>query len=130
MTALRQALLVPSGNTGHHLFFVITDPQVIGGYGNAPQVVMVCICTVDESLPYDEACVLQPGQHPFIQHPSYLAYRHMRVDSASHVDRMIATNVWIPQTDCTVAVLQQIRAGVCASRLTRREFKQLFNCPP
>lgn len=129
MSALQQAMLVPSGNSGHHLFITIAGPSVIAGYGAAPHVVMVCLCTVPDGVPYDTACVLQPGQHQFVQRPSYLAYRHMRIDPVTHVDQMIAKNVWIPQASCTEAVLQQVIAGVCVSKLTPREFKRLFNCP-
>ena len=129
MAALNQAMLIPSGPAGHHLFFVISGPAPVAGYGASTQVILASICSVPNNVPYHTACVLQVGQHPFIQHPSYVSYRHLRIETEAHVDNMIATNVWIPQPACSNALLQQIVSQVCASRLTPREFKQLFNCP-
>jgi len=129
MAAIRQAFLVPSGPAGNHLFFVISGPSVLDGYGSSPHVITACICTLDVDIPHDAACILQPGDHPFIQHPSYVSYRHMRVDPVAHVDQMLVKNLWQAHIDCAATLHQRITAGVCASRLSPREFKRLFNCP-
>jgi hypothetical protein len=29
---------------------------------------------------------LKPGDHPFIEHDSYVAYRHIRLDPQAHIE--------------------------------------------
>ncbi len=123
-----QTLLVPSG-PGLHLFFLILGPVVLADYGSAPQLAMVSATTLREGVPHDPACVLEAGEHPFIQHRSYLAYRYMRLDSSAHVEKMVSGAVWKPHDPCAGDILQRIVSGVCQSRLTPREYKRIFHCP-
>lgn len=123
-----QTLLVPSG-PGLHLFFVILGPVVLADYGPSPQVAMVGATTLRSGVPHDPACVLAPGEHAFIQHDSYLAYRHLRLDACRHVESMVGSAVWKPHAPCSADLLKRIVAGVCLSRLTPREYKRIFQCP-
>ncbi len=126
---LGKTLLVPSGPQDHsHLFVMVLGPIQIPSYGSQPHVAMVSATTIRPNIPYDNACVLNPGDHPFIQHPSYIAYRWMRFDPSTHVDRMVQTNSWKPHQDCSQALTQKIIDGVCLSKQTPREFKMLFGC--
>jgi hypothetical protein len=123
-----QTLLVPSGPTGHHLFVLLFGPIVVDGYGSNDQIAMVNITSIKAGIPHDPACQLQPGDHPFVQHPSFVAYRHLRIDSVPHVDLMVRNQVWMLHQPCTPQLLARITAGVCLSKLTSREFKRLFGC--
>lgn len=123
-----QTLLVPSG-PGLHLFFLTLGPVVLADYGSAPQLAMVSATTMRDGVPHDPACVLEAGDHPFIQHRSYLAYRYMRLDASTHVEKMVSGAVWKPHDPCAADLLQRIVAGVCQSRLTPREYKRIFQCP-
>ncbi|GAB1388231.1 MAG: hypothetical protein AMXMBFR78_09790 [Rubrivivax sp.] len=123
-----QTLLVPSG-PGLHLFFLVLGPVVLADYGAAPQLAMVNASTLREDLPYDSACVLEVGEHPFVRRRSYLAYRHMRLDASQHVEKMVRSAVWTPHDACSTELLQRIVAGVCRSRLAPREYKRIFRCP-
>ncbi len=89
---------------------------------------MVSATTLRDGVPHDPACVLEAGDHPFIQHRSYLAYRHMRIDSSAHVETMVNRAVWKPHDPCAGELLHRILVGVCQSRLTPREYKNLFLC--
>ncbi len=55
--------------------------------GRVPQVLMVSATTIRDDIPYDSACALDKGDHPFIQHASYIAYRQIRMDSVAHVEQ-------------------------------------------
>lgn len=121
-------LLVPSGPSGLHLFVLTLGPIVVPSYGSAPQLALVSATTIRPGVPHDPACELYPGDHPFIQHPSYIAYRYLRLDPAPHVGQMVEQSVWTPHTPCSEALLQRILAGVCISKLTPREFKRVFGC--
>ena len=126
--ALGQTLLVPSG-PALHLFFLILGPVVLADYGPMPQLAMVSATTLRDGVPHDPACVLEAGEHPFIQHRSYLAYRYMRLDASQHLENMIHRSVWKAHAPCTAALLRRIADGVCRSRLTAREYKRIFHCP-
>ena len=123
-----QTLLVPSG-PGLHLFFLILGPVVLADYGSSTQLAMVSATTLRDGVPHDPACVLEAGDHSFVQHRSYLAYRHMRLDVSQHVERMVNSAVWKPHDPCSANLLKRIVAGVCQSRLTPREYKRIFQCP-
>ena len=119
-------LLVPSGPNGLHLFIIALGPSVLPAYGSGLQVLTASATTKRDGIPYDPACVLGVGDHPFIQHTSYIAYRHMRLDSVAHVERMVSSSCWTPHEPCGGELLERVVAGIYTSKLTPREFKQLF----
>jgi hypothetical protein len=121
-------LLVRSGDV-FHLHFIVFGPVVLDGYGPLAQVAMVNATTLREGVPYDPACVVEAGEHAFIKHRSYLAYRHMRVDTSTHVEHMVRSGAWTARDPCSPDLLHRIAAGVCLSRLTPREYKRVFECP-
>lgn len=89
---------------------------------------MVSFSTVRPPLPHDTACEVQAGEHPFIRHASYAVYRDVRLERADHVTEMVNKAVWRPHDPCSPELLARLRAGVCASRMVRREIKQFFGC--
>lgn len=124
--ATSNTLLVPSGPTGSHLFFIILGPMLFDDCGRVPQVLMVSATTIRDDIPYDSACALDKGDHPFIQHASYIAYRQIRMDSVAHVERMVHSAAWTPREPCEQRLLKRIIAGALTSKLISRGFKQLF----
>lgn len=123
-----QTLLIPSG-PGLHLFFLILGPVVLADYGPSPQLAMASATTLRDGIPHDPACVLEAGEHPFVQHRSYVAYRYMRLDTSQHVEKMVSSAVWKTHETCSADLLRRIVAGVCQSRLTPREYKRIFVHP-
>ena len=121
-------LLIPSGPSGHHLFILVLGPLVVANYGSMAQVAMVSVTSIRDGAPHDSACEIQSGEHPFIEHPSYVAYRYMRIDSESHACEMVAKKIWVPNHSCSAELLSRIVGGVCRSRSISREFKQIFGC--
>ncbi|RLJ18234.1 hypothetical protein DJ030_12680 [bacterium endosymbiont of Escarpia laminata] len=68
-----------------HLFFVLSDPV-----GNPPKVAMVNIST-KRNLPFeDHTVVLQPGDHSFIRHDSFVYYEYARLINVEVVERKVA----------------------------------------
>jgi hypothetical protein len=119
-------LLVPSGPSGNHLFVIALGPALLPCRGTRPHVVMVSATTLTKGLHYDPACVLNPGDHPFIHRTSYISYRHARVDPAADVESKILSGYCTPHVPCQKQLLDRIVAGARLSRLISREFKQLF----
>lgn len=123
-----ETLLVPSGPAGHHLFVLILGPVQLPDYGSVPHVAMVSFTTLRPGVPHDEACVMQPGEHPFIKHTSYAYYRDVRIERVPHVTAMVQGAIWQAHTPCSPALLARLQQGICASRLVRRDVKRYFGC--
>lgn len=126
MPVCGDALFIPSGPQGNHLFIVLNDPQPLPGYGAADHCVMVNLSSIEADIPYDATCVLQPGQHPFIVRPSYVYYRGTRIERANHIRNCIQTGIFTrrppPFAPDLVAV---IKHGLNASPKVARAFKGL-----
>lgn len=84
---------------------------------------MVGVTTLRPGLPYDPACVLKAGDHPFVQHDSFLAYRYLRVDSLGHAQAMVNSGIWKWQAPCSETLLRAALHGLSQSRLVPRAMK-------
>lgn len=125
---LGACLLVPSGRGDKsHLFTVVLGPKLLAGHGGQQQVVMVSVTTVKPDFPHDPACVIQAGEHPFIDHESYVYYREPRVEAVDHVERMIQTMGWQPKEPCSQALCEKILQGLKVSKRVPRHIKQLID---
>lgn len=71
----RATLLVPSGSDANldtkYLFIDLTDPHSNDVYPQ-PHCLMVNISTVRAHITYHTACVLKPGDHPFVKQDSFV----------------------------------------------------------
>lgn len=121
-------LLVPSGpQDGHmHLFALMLDPCVVDGYGSKPFVLMVCVTSVVNSTPADDSCLLQKGDHPFIDHDSFVDYRFTRVEQVEVVQERIQKGVFIEKEACSPALIKKIIQGALKSRRINREHKRIL----
>ena len=118
-------LLMPSGSEGDHLYVVLNDPQPFDGYGSNFCVLLVNLSSVREGAPFDDTCVLDAGTHPFVQHRSFVFYRHARVEPESHMLRLVEQGLFKPHEPRAAETFQRIKAGLYASPHTKREFKRL-----
>lgn len=115
-------LLVPSGET-HHLFVVLNAPADFETY--APQsCVLVSFSTVRPG-PYDATRVVQAGAHPFIREPSFVAYRHTRMERAAVLAQRADAGIYVPREPVSEALRQDLIAGLYASPLTPQYLKKL-----
>lgn len=125
-----QTLLRPSGSK-NHLYVILRAGMVLDqyGYGPSTKLVMVNATTIRDGVPHDTACCLTPGCHPFVGEPSYMRYRDAVIEDVQHVVNMVNQGIWPAHHPADAALLGQIVAGVCASRLVKRELKRIFGCP-
>jgi len=118
-------LLIPSGNQGNHLYVILNDPQDFEGY--QPQsCISVCLCTIRNG-PYDKTCVISTGSHSFVVSDSYIAYRHARLDPASHLLQLVERQIFIPLEPFDDEPFEKIRSGLLDSAQTPNYLKQLMN---
>jgi hypothetical protein len=121
-------LLVPSGpQTGHkHLFAIMLDPVKLDGYGEKPCVLLACVTSVKEGLPIESLCLLKPGDHPFIEHDSYVDYRFTRLESVDHLQAGIRDGVFIEKAPCSPDLIKKIVQGALQSKRISREHKRIL----
>jgi hypothetical protein len=129
MPQIGDAILVPSGpnNGQQHLFIILNNPAVFKGYGSMDHCVFVGISSIRASVPYDATYVLAPGDHPFVQRPSYIYYKGVRIEPAQQIDRLIAQKYFtLHATPFTQTQVFAVRAGFKTSPTINRAFKALF----
>lgn len=92
-----------------HLFILITDPV-----GDNKEVLMVSLSSIRDGR-HDVACELNPGDHSFINKPSYVLYSHARIEPADKLLKGINEGIFIPQGTITDEVFGKICEGFDAS---------------
>jgi hypothetical protein len=120
------SFLVPSGASGNHLFVIILGPTPMQERGPQPQVVLVNFSTIRDNVPFDDACPVDVGEHPFITRKSFVQYRYARIDAAEHVRSMVASGAWPHQATCTPELLIKIIAGARRSNRIPNEIKGML----
>lgn len=116
-------LLIPSGNS-EHLFVIVTDVCPAGSH------LLVNFCSIKPQVRYDATCIVNPGEHPFIKHPSYMLYRMAEIQPAARLTKMVEGWMYKPGEDATDALVAKIRAGVAASRFTPQRIVDYCNNAP
>lgn len=102
-------VLIPSGPV-EHLHFICCDPVHHSATGK-DSVLMVNISSITPHLEHDMTCVLNPGDHPFIKHPSFVYYRKASIYGAQGISRNVAEGNFSTHIPCDEAVFRQILIG-------------------
>lgn len=116
------AYLIPSG-PNRHLHFVVLGPRRFPERPPQDHVLLVNVTSISPGIPHDPTCVLDVGDHERIHHPSFIAYRHARLDPVAHVTRMLETGAWQPMTPASEELLTRLRDGLKTSRMVPRWLK-------
>jgi hypothetical protein len=121
-------LLIPSGpKDGHkHLFAVLLTPTEVDGYGKEPMALMVCVTSFKEGVANDDTCVLNNGDHPFIEHSSFIDYRFTRLEKAKFVETKVQSGEFIEKEPCSPDLIKRIIQGALKSRKINREHKKIL----
>lgn len=105
---------------------MMLDPLVIDGHGPKPCVLIACLVSVKDGGPLEDTCLLGPGDHPFIQHDSYVDYRFTRVEQVAHVQKCINDGSFDEKEPCSPALIKRILQGALKSRRISREYKMII----
>ncbi|ENU44678.1 hypothetical protein F985_00551 [Acinetobacter seifertii] len=111
-----------------HLFVVLFDPDTYPneGYGKRLCIVSVNFTSVTIEKKIDPACIIEAGEHPFIQHQSFVLYERIQIMDHQHVCNCVNTGVYRPATKVSVELLDRIICGIQDSSFTPRKFKKLL----
>lgn len=94
-----------------HLWVIVSDPAA-----NPDVVVCLSLTTLREKS--DRSCVVNPGEHPFVQEPTCVAYRHGRHLSLRQLQAMADTGAIQRREPVSEALLARIRQGARDSDFT------------
>jgi hypothetical protein len=76
--------------------------------------------------PYsDRSCILDQGDHPFVRHPTSVAYRDVLRWTDERLTQLIADGIARPRQPLAPAVLERIRGSFFASPRTPHAFVQM-----
>src|SRR2546427_9651637 len=101
-----------------HLWLVINDPPAHAG--------LALIVNVSTLRPNAEStCIVQPGEHPFIQHVSYVRYGSGRKVNVADLTEAVKKGLLKPHQVASKAFLEKVRAGANASPLLAEELRAL-----
>ena len=101
-----------------HLWVVVSNPRVDPG-----RVVVVNMST-DRGV--DRSCILSPGDHPFVEHPTCMRYDMARIVTDADLERHVSSNAIRLQEPVSKAVLERIRQGAAATDLIAFGCKQVL----
>lgn len=112
-------IFIPSGPSGAHLFVVIAGIQVIDG---KDKVLLAPIESHHSKA--DSSCLLDIGDHEFIQHPSFIGYHHCRIDDVKTLETLLNSGYYrAAATSVSTSVLKRIKMGYKATSRVPRYIK-------
>lgn len=103
---------IASGSQGSHLFVCVFGRRIVNG---KEQILLVPFCSVRGGRQEDLTCVVEKGEHPFIDHPSYLAYNLAREEMVAGVVRHLNSAQFKPAEDVSAELMKRIEDGIRAT---------------
>lgn len=112
-----QTILLPKpGHATLHLWVIVLAPDSV-----THETVIV---NLTSQKPHsDNTVVLQPGEHPFVQHPTVVFFADARIVDAKHITAAMQADTGQPHQDCSAALLLKIQQGLFVSIMTPQKVK-------
>jgi len=98
----------PGTSLDSHLWVVISDPAA-----DAVNILIVNFTT--SRADSDKACILQPGEHPFVKHETSVNYADAKILSKATIELFLNKGLMITHAAVSAALLKRIRDGAAAS---------------
>ena len=125
----RATLLIPSGPAHDldrkHLFVVLNNP-IESPNLQGKQVLLVNIASEPNGLPYDKTCIIQPAEHKFIKHESYVFYAKARIEATDGLLRGVKSGKLIPHEVMDHVLVQRISDGLRQSPHTSPKILRFY----
>lgn len=118
---LGSALYIPSDGV-EHLHFVCSDPFKPQGYAS-DSCLVVNLSSFRSKC--DNTMILQVGDHPFIQHDSYVYFKMAHVRQAQDLERLVKQNVYRGGEDADRSLIKRIVACMETSKFASMEMRQI-----
>lgn len=116
-------LVIPSGGRDH-LHIVCSDRMSFPGRAPGCCLVVNLSSTVPRC---DRTLVLNVGDHPFINHESFVFYSKAFVEEATALEDRVAIGIYRPHTTADRALIKRIVASMNASDFTSGDMLKASN---
>lgn len=94
-----------------HLHVVCNDPVMDASKGE-DAVLIVNVTSIKDEMPhYDQSCILNVGDHPFITHPSFMYYKEAMVYKASNIQNAVEKGVYETRPDMLDETFRRVLKG-------------------
>lgn len=107
--------------TDYHLFVVVTGPL-----GENDELLIVNFASIYAGISYDDACVVTPGEHPFIRHDSYIKYDKARIVASEKLQNGARANILIPKESTPEPLFNRICNGFRTSMYVSPRVRRFF----
>ncbi len=77
-------------------------------------------------IPHDPTCLLYPGDHQFVKHPSYVKYSSSRIEDVQKIMNGIASGIFDPKDPMESGIFARICKGLPESRHTAPKILRFF----
>lgn len=115
------AFLAPSGPADmKHLHVVLTNECEDGLH------LVAVVSSIKPKIKYDTTCVLQPGDHGFLDKPSFVLYGKLTQMLAVHITKMIDQKFYVEKDPVTGEVCDRICEGVLDSDFTTNGMRRYY----
>jgi hypothetical protein len=111
-----EAFLLPDFDD--HLWAVISDPVL------DPHCVVV-VLFVSWTDKYDQACVLNGGEHPFIKHPTCVQYPGAKIVTDGRLEELRRSGQLRPKAPLSGELLALIRQRAAVANISTRAYEIL-----
>lgn len=120
MLGLGDSVLLPKpGQDIPHLWVILTEPEP--GTGRA------VIVNLTTKRPHsDVTVVLQPGDHPFVQHETVVNYSDARMVETRRLEAAILSGLCRRHQSLDARILKRIQDGLLKSPFTPNKIKTYF----
>ena len=117
--------LIPIPGTQKHLNLIVFGPFIPSGY-STPHIIIVNITTLKAPGAGDQTCVLNRGDHEFIDHKSIVNYPTTKCIPVSQFLIDFSSGRYTPKQPMKVEVLEAIFKGLMLSKHTPRKIKVML----
>jgi hypothetical protein len=85
----------------------------------------VCVANLtSHRVPCDESCVIERGEHPFVQHRTVVSYQRAFTKANAELDAQKASGVLRMREPVSASLLVRIQNGAVRSQATPRKIKE------
>lgn len=102
-----------------HLWMVISDP----GVDSSKALLVNCTTWRADK---EQTCLLNPGDHPAIEHNSVVYYAGSRVHSLVHLHYLLNNDKIVLHDPLSAQVLTRVREGAASSKQIRLDHGQIL----
>lgn len=104
---------------------MLNDPFDSGVDG--PRVVLASVCSIPSVGGYDPSCSFFPGEHPFIQKHSYVAYRFCSFGNPATLEQKVVAGTFIAKPLLDENYFQMVVDGLGDSPDTVPKFRNFLS---